>query len=71
MDVWRVKRSVEDQTYEVGIAHIIAENQGLMVQREIIVQDRLEGKGKAADFTDNIGFSVTMPGGEQYMHQLM
>ena len=63
-DVWRERRSIEDQTYEVGIAEIMAESQGLMVEREIIVQDRLGGNEKATDFTDNIGFSVTMPGGE-------
>ena len=57
-------RSIEDQTYEVGIAEIMAESQGLMVEREIVIQDRLEGNEKATDFTDNIGFSVTMPGGK-------
>jgi hypothetical protein len=64
---WRVRRSIEDQTYEVGIAEIMAESQGLMVEREIVIQDRLRGTEKATDFTDNIGFSVTMPGGKLYL----
>ena len=38
--------------------------QRVMVEREIIVHDMLGGKEKATDFTDNIGFSVTMPGGK-------
>ena len=42
----------------------MAESQGLMVERDIIVQDRMGGNEKATDFTDNIGFSVNMPGGE-------
>ena len=52
-DVWRERRSIGDQTYEVGIAQIMAESQGLMVEREIIVHDMLGGKEKATDFTDN------------------
>jgi hypothetical protein len=63
-DVWRLRRSIGDETYEVGIAQIMAESQGLMSERESIVKDRLAGNEKATDFTDNIGFSVTMPGGQ-------
>ena len=33
-----------------------------MVEREIVVQDKLEENDKATDFMENIGFSVTMPG---------
>ena len=42
----------------------MAESQGLMVEREIVIQDRLEENEKATDFTDNVGFSVTVPGGK-------
>jgi hypothetical protein len=67
-DAWRGRRSrsIEDQSYEVGIAQIMGESQGLMVERQIVVQDRVAENEKATDFTDNIGFSVIMPGGEFY-----
>ena len=73
-DVWsgRGRRSIEDQNYGVGAALAMEESQGLMVEREIVVEDRvtefterfLDENDKATDFTDNIGVSVIMPGGE-------
>lgn len=62
-DIWRGRRrrSITGQTFEIGIGQIVAESQGLMVEREIVVQDKLEDNDKATDFMENIGFSVTMP----------
>ena len=44
---------------------MMVESQGLLVERELIVEDRLEEiEDEATDFSDNIGFSVIMPGRE-------
>ena len=42
---------------------IMSDAHGLMVEREIVLQDKFIEKDEATDFIDNLGFSVIMPGG--------
>ena len=64
-DIWRGRRrrSIGGQVFEAGLDQMMVESQGLLVERELIVEDRLEEiEDEATDFSDNIGFSVIMPG---------
>ena len=66
-DIWRgrKRRSIDGQVFEAGLDQMMVESQGLLVERELIVEDRLgEIDDEATDFSDNIGFSVIMPGRE-------
>eukprot|EP00092_Neocalanus_flemingeri_P019289 GFUD01020894.1.p1 GENE.GFUD01020894.1~~GFUD01020894.1.p1 ORF type:complete len:153 (-),score=48.70 GFUD01020894.1:564-1022(-) len=62
-DVWRRRRSAEDQSSGVGVALAMGESQGLIVERDMVVEDRV---AESTDFTDNIGVSVIMPGEGYY-----
>ena len=56
-DIWRGRRrrSIGDEVFESELDQIMMESQGLLVEKELVVEERLEKTEEATDFSDNIG----------------